>query len=148
MLLRPRVASKHHHRMLSAFVSRATAVLGPSLVAVPLILTPALTGCPDPNAAGACDDIKRTRSALDARLISATKAGLAEARLRQVPELPDDGDVPAKPYLESGELHPLVKKWAFDGDKNLRGEGPTLGVLKADLQQALATGKDCPEAKP
>lgn len=134
--------------MISAFAGRSTAVLGPWLVSVPLVLAPALAGCPNPNAAGACDDIKRTRSALDARLLAATKAGLAEARLRQVPELPDDGDVPAKPHLESGELHPLVKKWAFDGDNKLRGKGPTLGVLEADLQQALATGKDCPEAKP
>jgi hypothetical protein len=105
-----------------------------------------LVGCKDPNASGACDDIKRAKAAIDARLVTATKAGLDEARRRKIPDLPADSEVP-KPYLESGELHPLVKKWAFDGDKNLRGEGPSMEALMSDLKRAKETGKDCPEAR-
>lgn len=105
-----------------------------------------LLGC-DPNASGACDDIKRAKSAVDARLVTATKAGLAEARMRKIPNLPADSEVPSNPYLPSGELHPLVKKWAFDGDKKLRGKGPSMGALTSELEAAKERGKDCPEAK-
>lgn len=101
----------------------------------------------DPNASGACDDIKRAKAALDARVVSATKAGLAEGRMRKIPDVPDDSEVPSNPYLESGEPHPIVKKWAFDGDKRLRGEGPTMQVLLDDLRRAKERGKGCPEVK-
>lgn len=98
----------------------------------------------NPNASGACDDIKRAKSAIDARLVSATRAGLADARARKIEGLPADSELPANPYLASGELHPAVQKWAFDGDKNLRGKGPSMDALLNDLKAAKRRGKGCP----
>lgn len=78
------------------------------------------------------DLLERRQQGRD-RMTAAMQAGIDEARRRGI-DLPDD--IPESAFKPDGTLHPLARRFAMDGDGNLRGSGPSMGSLVGDTRQA------------
>jgi hypothetical protein len=67
------------------------------------------------------------------RLIIGMNAGIDEF-IRRGGDF--DQERPAEAYLPDGGLHPLVERFAFDGDGRLRGEGPSMEAILQECELA------------
>ena len=76
--------------------------------------------------------LDKSRDDMDARVVDAAKAGIAEAKRRGV----DTSGIkmPENPRQPDGKWHPLVLRYAMDGDGRLRGDGPSMTQMASDVE--------------
>ena len=92
--------------------------------------------CADIEKTPEFEQVQQSRQAIDDRLLVAMRAGVAEARRRGA-DVPADEDLPTAARLPDGELDPMVKRYAQDGNGRLRGEGDDMSTLEGYLEQNL-----------
>jgi hypothetical protein len=83
--------------------------------------------------------LQDSRGRAESRLHGATQAGIEDFNRRMDAVGRPDRKIDAGSFplrQPNGELHPLVRRFAMNGDGELRGQGPSMSVLQTDTRQA------------